>query len=300
MITIARIKFIVTSQPPTGTPIGFYDPQENGHTAIYVTENSENIYILSQPPGSLHVAFDDSSNTNESSSGSSDLSSIQLSNDSINNIFDTSSENSSSSVSSISSSENNSSYLSEISADNKNSTNGSQIEPQRTAFSLLQVRNLRATTEGSSLYIGWDALNHPSLKAYNIYYGTTSGRYIQRKTVAETMNSLIIRSLPIGTSYFVAVRAVADNDEESAFSYEVSVEIGDPSTASVPLIPGSTDIGPDGENPIIGTVINPNNVPGETGTSSALILFFFIAAIAGTVLAFRRQIMLSSPIYNDK
>jgi hypothetical protein len=80
------------------------------------------------------------------------------------------------------------------------------------------VQNIRITTEGSSIYLGWEGLNSSQLKAYNIYYGTTTGRYIQRKTVEASTKSLAIRSLPIGTTYYFAVRAVNLADQESAFS----------------------------------------------------------------------------------
>ncbi|MCK5018441.1 MAG: hypothetical protein KAS32_15385 [Candidatus Peribacteraceae bacterium] len=309
-IVFARIKFKVNSIPPTGTPISFYDPQNGGHTAVSTLEETEYIYVLSEPPGSLHVTFsseveNNSSEENESSSEDSNVESSENSSDeNFDSLFDSSSEDSggTSSANTLEENQESSSYSS--SEDNTASDIEEEIRPpnlNKTAFSLIQIRNVRATTEGSSLYIGWDSLKHSSLKAYNIYYGTTSGRYIQRKTISEKMDSLILRSLPIGTAYFVAIRAVADNDEESAFSQEVSVKIGDPSTATSPLIPGSTDIGPEGVNPLEGSVIY-SEVPGETGIPSILSFTLIIAAIAGTLIAVRRQssLYISQPNINDE
>jgi len=154
-----------------------------------------------------------------------------------------------------------------------------------TAFSLLQVRNLRATTEKTSVYLGWDALQSSQLKAYNIYYGTTSGQYIQRKTVEGNMQSLTVRPLPEGTTYYFAVRAISQQDEESAFSQEVSIAVGNPATSTAPLALGNQ---PAPTNP----VGDGDSVPGETGVSSTLLLFFILSAAIGTALAFRRQIVL--------
>lgn len=163
----------------------------------------------------------------------------------------------------------------------------------QTAFSLLQVRNLRITTEGTSVFLGWDPLESSQLKGYNIYYGTTTGRYIQRKTVERTTTSLSLRDLPEGTTYYVAVRAVNVNDEESAFSQEVAVTVGDPSTSTAPLLTGI----PRGQSPRAHPVGSAITVPGETGVSSATALIVLISAASGTFFAFRRQIIAvpSSP-----
>jgi hypothetical protein len=152
-----------------------------------------------------------------------------------------------------------------------------------TAFGLLQVHNLRVTTAGTVAYLGWDPLQSSRLKAYNLYYGTTVGQYIQRKTISGTEASLVLRDLPEGTPYFFAIKAVSANDEESAFSQEVSVVIGDPTTSSAPLslsLQGSV-----GGNPLSGGT----SVPGETGAPSVLALFLIISAGVGTAFASRRQ-----------
>jgi len=148
-----------------------------------------------------------------------------------------------------------------------------------TAFTQLQVRNMRITTEGTSLYVAWDPLVSSKLKAYNLYYGTTSGRYIQRKTVSAESTSMAIRSLPEKTTYFVAIRALNQNDEESAFSQEVAVEVGNPKTSTAPLT-----------GDLLKTK-NPVTVPGETGIPSIFALILTLSAITGTVLASRRQVV---------
>lgn len=153
-----------------------------------------------------------------------------------------------------------------------------------TAFALLQVRNVRITTEGTSVYVAWDPLSSSQLKAYNLYYGTTSGRYIQRMTVSGDSTSMAIRGLPEKTTYFVAIRALSLQDEESAFSQEVAVEVGNPKTSTSPLT-----------GDLLSTR-TPVTVPGETGMSSVITIVLLISAITGTALASRRQIVaLTSP-----
>jgi hypothetical protein len=161
-----------------------------------------------------------------------------------------------------------------------------------SAFSLLQVQNIRITTEGSSIYLGWEGLNSSQLKAYNIYYGTTTGRYIQRKTVEASTKSLAIRSLPIGTTYYFAVRAVNLADQESAFSQEVAVTVGDPKTSTAPLSAGSIpDDGP-GKNPVQGSVTgNGGSVPGATGIPTIALTLALLSAVIGTGFASRRQMI---------
>jgi len=148
-----------------------------------------------------------------------------------------------------------------------------------TAFALLQVRNLRITTEGTSIYVAWDPLTSSQLKAYNLYYGTTTGRYIQRKTISGDSTSMAIRGLPEKTTYFVTIRALSTQDEESAFSQEVAVEVGSPNTSTAPLT-----------GDLLATR-KPVTVPGETGMSSVITLILTISAITGTALASRRQLV---------
>jgi len=154
----------------------------------------------------------------------------------------------------------------------------------QSAFALLQVRSVRITTEGTSLYVAWDPLASSQLKAYNLYYGTTSGRYIQRKTVSAESTSMAIRNLPEKTTYFVAIRALSLTDEESAFSQEVAVEVGNPKTSTSPLT-----------GDLMATR-KPVTVPGETGMPSVIALLLTLSAVTGTAIASRRQaVALTAP-----
>jgi hypothetical protein len=285
-VVIARVRFRVIGSSPTGTSIGFYDTQDNGHTTVTTTENGVDAFILSKLPGSLHVVFAVES-AEESQSSANSISSEPEENqellDEFGGLFDQLENTSDISV------QEDVVLEPETTVEQAQNTVG-----QRTAFSLLQVRNLRLTTQGTSLFIGWDALNHPDLKAYNVYYGTTSGRYIQRKTVDRSVNSLVVRSLPFGTVYYVALRAVSTVDEESAFSREASVEIGNPLSSTAPLVTGTLDGGPNGRNPVGANLGNTGRVPGETGTASNMVLLLLVSAIIGTAIAVKRQTSLVS------
>ena len=181
-----------------------------------------------------------------------------------------------------------------VATDADSGTGEPPAQAERTAFTLLQVRNLRATTEGSSVFLAWDELNSSSLKAYNVYFGTTTGRYIQRKTIDGSMKSVILRSLPLKTTYYFAIRAISTDEEESAFSREVAVEVGDPNSSTSPLV----------EDAII-EVVSPNpvgdltgggaiTVPGETGPTSVIALMFILCAAVGTVVASKRQMIVTT------
>lgn len=154
--------------------------------------------------------------------------------------------------------------------------------PASVNFSMLQVQGVRITTEGSTAFVAWDSLPSAEVIGYNIYYGTTSGRYIHKHSIDKSAHSLSIRTLPVGTTYYVAVRAVNANAQESEFSQEVAVTIGDPATSTSPLSAN--------ERPSKTPTTN-GNISGETGASSTLILLLIASAMIGTLLAFRRQLI---------
>lgn len=174
-----------------------------------------------------------------------------------------------------------------ISASSSSHSSSVSLPAGKTAFTLLQVRNVRITTEGTSLYVAWDPLISSQLKAYNLYYGSTTGRYLQRKTISAESTSMAIRGLPEKTTYFVAIRGLSLTDEETAFSQEVSVEVGNPKTSTAPLT-----------GDLLATR-KPVTVPGETGTPSVIVLLLTLSAVIGTAFATRRQTLaITSPAHS--
>ena len=153
-------------------------------------------------------------------------------------------------------------------------------------FTMLQVLHLRATTEGTSVYLAWDALKSADLIGYNVYYGTISGEYIQKRSVDQSSTTLTIRDLIPGTRYYFAVRGVNKNNQETDFSQEVAITVGKPETSTSPLFASTLNEGPQGKSPKTG-----GSVAGNTGIPSSLVLFFIVSATIGTVLAMRRQLI---------
>lgn len=334
-ILFARIQFKIKETNSIGTPITFHDVQPDGHSVIIAKADGEESYIVKEEPGVLLVkfaedsfgptedvdtpatedgdignifdSFPDSSTEQEPEvtppppevdpnacvrdedceGGTCDAGQCKEIVSLLPNGADCALDNQCESRL----------CGSGICVPNLGDTSDSDTgnSDQRTAFALLQIRNLRVTTDGSSVFLAWDPLQSSQLKANTVYYSKTSGRYMQRRTIDKSENSLTIRSLEIGKRYYFAVRALSKQDEESAFSREVSIVVGDPDSSSAPLVPGSISAGP-GKNPVA-NILNtdtPTPVPGETGLPSAVVLFLLGSAVIGTSFASRRQLTISN------
>ncbi len=185
------------------------------------------------------------------------------------------------------------------------SVNSSSVasSPASTSFATIQVQNVRTGTKDQLLYVTWDGLNHPRLQGYNVYFGTLQGRYLQRRSVSLAARGTIIRDLPAGKTYYVAVRGVDDGNRETAFSAEASVEIGNPATASSPIIGALAAI----EDGMVQEIAPPNpvehpvrpleaGVPGKAGSPSGFLLLLLGSAAVGTLLAVRRQVIAAKKL----
>ena len=157
---------------------------------------------------------------------------------------------------------------------------------------------MRVTTEGSTVYVAWDPLASSELQGYNVYYGTEMGRYLQRRTLPVESNTIALRALPLDTTYYLAVRAINTKNEESAFSQEVAVKVGDPGSSTAPLR-GITDDSPRGQNPLEQSEAPAPSVPGETGIPTTILLLLLLSAVIGTLIAFRRQFVAVPSFHYD-
>lgn len=158
-----------------------------------------------------------------------------------------------------------------------------------STFSLLQVQNVRVTTRDTQIFLGWDQLQSAELAGYNVYYGTVSGKYIQRRSIPSSASSLVLRDLEPGSTYFLAVRAYSNKDQETVFSQEVSIAVGKPETSSSPLTVTQESLPPP-ENTI--TSHRGTGLSGTTGTSDTIIILAVASAVIGTAFAFLRQVSL--------
>lgn len=268
-IVLARIIIKVKTAPTIGAALSFYDPNgtSTAHSGAFTGEGDTEENVASTVQGSLAIRMQSaaasaasSSAAPVASSGASSISSAALA----------------PVVSSvpplIASSAPASSAASSVAA------------PIANVFAKLQVQALRVTTEGSSAFLAWNPLPSAELAGYNLYYGSISGKYLQRRSIDRSGQTATIRALPVGQTYYFAVRAVNGSGEESDFSQEVAVTIGNPATSTSPLSGALIDGGPQGNSPDTN-----GTVSGDSGPGTWLMIFAAASAIMGTLLAFRRQ-----------
>lgn len=320
-IAVARVRFTVLKAPPSGTAISFRDVQPGGNTEVVVRENGTEQYVIGTDPGTLFVVFAqliEEVATVTDAESQEPVSTRNQIGDACLDSSDCESDNCAngicvaplSNVADGGSCSNSNQCLSGLcvntictaSIDTSDTTipDTPPLAPaptppplgEQTSFGLLQVQNLRVATEGSSAFLAWDPLQSSRLKGYNLYYGTISGQYLQRKTVSANTSSLTLRALSVGTTYYFSVRAISQQDEESAFSQEVAITIGDPNSSTSPLVASvfDQDIAPP---PPINHADDIITVPGETGIPSAILLLLVLSSVIGTFLASKRQIVVT-------
>lgn len=283
IIPLARIRFRVLASTAAGTPLTLADilPTTDSHTGVFGNAGGQEVNFITQPQGYLYVKLLQPDTQSASSQDSvptvsqSSVAPTSMPSESVSSATDPFAAFRSSNGTTFPGDSGQSSSMLGT------AVSASSIGNLAEIFSLLRVQGLRVGTEGSTAYLAWDALASMQLAGYNVYYGTVSGRYLQRRSVDKAATSLVIRNLPEGTVYYFAIRAVNTQGEESDFSNEVSVTIGQPSTSTSPLganmLPTPTP-GSDG------------NISGDTGPGTMLALLLALSAVIGTVLAFRRQL----------
>lgn len=154
-------------------------------------------------------------------------------------------------------------------------------------FTLLQVQNLRVTTEGSSVFLAWDPLPSAQLTGYNLYYGTISGQHIQRQSMDSAATSMVLRALPKDKRYFFTIRGFSETQTETAPSPEVTIVVGNPTSSSAPLQGSIVERAQRVERP-------PHALAGRTGTPSLFLMVLLVSAGVGTAIACRRQYIASA------
>lgn len=253
-IVLARITMSVKVAAAMGTVLSFHEAngKPDAHTGAF--EGEENVAAVSQ--GSLAVRI-------RGAASASSISSVAAGTGASSIAASSAPASSAPAVSSVP---------------------ASSAAPAPTLFAKLQVQALRVTTEGSSAFLAWNPLPSAELAGYNLYYGSISGRYLQRRSVEKESQTLTIRALPVGQTYFFAVRAVNAQGQESDFSREVAVTIGNPATSTSPLSGALIEGGPRGNAPSTN-----GSVAGDSGPGSWFALFAVVSAVMGTAFAFRRQ-----------
>lgn len=278
-VVLARIVATVKSAPANGTVLSYYDAVagETAHTGAFAKRGDKEANVASPVQGALAVRFAVSAGTTASSAPSVTPVVVQP-----GSAAPSSAAKAASSVPlSVSATTSSKSAAS-------SSSTSAPVAP--LVFSKLQVQALRVTTEGSSAFLAWNPLPSAELAGYKLYYGSISGRYLQQRSVGKEAQTVTIRALPVGMTYYFAVRAVNATGAESDFSQEVAVTIGNPATSTSPLS-GSLIEGPQGNAPY-----TDGTVSGESGPGSWIALMMGVSAILGTAFAFRRQWTASSAL----
>ncbi len=282
-VVLARIVFTVKSAPANGVILAFYDPTgtATAHTGAFTAEGETETNVAATVQGSLAVRFAPAASSVSSVTATATGSTTSSVASSVAPIVPVVSSSSKASVVPVVASS-----ASTTSAATTSSS--SSVVPVVTVFSKLQVQALRVTTEGSSAFLAWNPLPSTELAGYNLYYGSISGRYLQRRSIDKESQTITIRALPVGIPYYFAVRAMNASGTESDFSQEVAVTIGNPATSTSPLS-GNLIEGPQGQAPDTG-----GTVAGDSGPGSWIAAMVGISAVLGTAFAFRRQWTASS------
>lgn len=166
---------------------------------------------------------------------------------------------------------------------------------EASEWKLAQVQNVAVSTTNGSALVAWQTLLQPGVAGYYVYYSSVSGVYTQRRTLSAAATGDEIGNLQNGERYFFAVRAFNMAGEQSDYSREVAVVIGQPDTSTAPLnavmmaqinsrtgpVPVAAQMLPTPRRPM---------VAGKTGVSDMFNVLLGLAAATGMLGAFRRQL----------
>lgn len=281
-VVLARITLTVKSAPANGTVLSYYDAAatDAAHTGAFAKDGEKERNVASAVQGALAVRFGGAASSSSVASVVPVVASAGSSTSSVAPV--TSSAPATPSSSSVAATTSSKAPVS--------SSSSSSVAAVPLVFSKLQVQALRVTTEGSSAFLAWNPLPSAELNGYKLYYGSISGRYLQQRSVDKESQTVTLRALPVGMTYYFAVRAVNAAGDESDFSQEVAVTIGNPATSTSPLSGNLID-GPQGNAPY-----TDGTVSGESGPGSWVAAMVGLSAVLGTAFAFRRQWTASSAL----
>lgn len=91
------------------------------------------------------------------------------------------------------------------------------------ALATLGLILIPTVVSAGTIKVAWDAVGDADLAAYKVYYGTSPGVYTNSTTVTQPQTSADLTNLQDCRTYYVAVKAVDANGNESlGFSNEIS------------------------------------------------------------------------------
>ena len=86
----------------------------------------------------------------------------------------------------------------------------------------------RTSSSPNTAKLSWDAVSHPNLLGYRIYYGPKTGEYLQTRGQgidAGNDTTHAIEGLASGRRYYFVVTTIDMSNNESDFSNEVFKDI---------------------------------------------------------------------------
>ena len=152
------------------------------------------------------------------------------------------------------------------------------VEPNETlpAIAYKQVPNFKVTTGPEYAVLAWDKME--GVSGYHVYYSTTSGRYIQRRSVGNT-NEYYLDGLKTGDVYYFAVTAYDALKQESDYSQEVQVRVGYPDSSTAPLVFTKAK-----------QMIEKTTQHVQTGPAETLFFLFILSGIVSFFFVKRRKV----------
>lgn len=203
---VGNITFKVLSKSTGNAVLKFHDYKlgESGHTSVRVMEENYPVNVLESNPKEFVISL----NKNGAAQNTGN---------------------------------NNNTNTNKIPANNNNTQNQQQ---QIQTAALNRPSGLRATTGNGYIFLIWDKSKNTTLKGYNLYYSTTSGRYIHRRPVGN-VNQYELGNLENGKTYYLAITAYDNLNRETDYSDEVRITVGDPNSSSSPILSAPVTTGED-------------------------------------------------------
>lgn len=78
----------------------------------------------------------------------------------------------------------------------------------------------------NEITLAWDANTEPDLAGYNIYFGTVSRDYTEKIDVSN-ITEVTLKGFDVAITYYFAATVYDDDDNESAYSEELTHIWGD-------------------------------------------------------------------------
>lgn len=159
--------------------------------------------------------------------------------------------------------------------------NSGQTQTTTSLSNLPRPTGFKATTGNGYIFLIWDQSKDQKIKGYNLYYSSTSGRYLQRRPVGN-VNQYELANLQNGKTYFLAITAYDYNDRETDYSDEIRITVGDPNSSSNPILVSRDDY-------LTKVPTQPQNGP------AMLLMIFGIAATASFgFLKFKKRMTINN------